>query len=87
MVVCVERIDESLEWSEIERKVRDAILKKDEIQIIPLAENKGLFLLNSWAEVCWPDSQGSKFIDQGRIGFHRWLSCHRTMSFAKRMTT
>lgn len=56
--MCVERIDESLEWSEIERKVQDAFLKKDELQIIPSVENRGLLLLDSWAEVCWLDSQG-----------------------------
>lgn len=58
MAACVERIDESLEWSEIERKVQDAFLKKDELQIIPSVENRGLLLLDSWAEVCWLDSQG-----------------------------
>lgn len=59
MCVCVERIDVSLSWGVIEEIVSTALLWEKKVSIVPFAENRGLFIGDSWAEACWLNSHGS----------------------------
>lgn len=42
LAVCVERIDESLEWSVVATKIQDILLIKEKPKILPLAEKRSV---------------------------------------------
>lgn len=70
--VCIERLDESLEWTKNAALVQKALLWKTPLPIAPLARNKGVLLGESWPETCWLDTYGSVVVKPGHLVFRKW---------------
>lgn len=85
LTICVERIDEDFSLLEIESKIQVALMRKEKPHIIPLVDNRGVVMGDSWAEACCLDRQGSRFFDHGRVGYHHWAPCLGTVVRDKRV--
>lgn len=78
MVVCIKRVNAGMTWSIIKAEIQKSLMS-EKLSIISLAANTGMLMGESWEEVYWLDSWGSRTITPGCLVFHYWLPSLGTM--------